>query len=115
MAIIPQISMFSWKDDVENLGDNKRLKFVLDYMPDEALVEKLEKERGRGRDDYPVRAMWNMYIAMIVFGHGRVSNMLREIRRNVQLRWLCGFQNGKTPTECAASRFLSKLKNSRCV
>ncbi len=113
MAIIPQISMFSWKDDVENLGDNKRLKFVLDYMPDEALVEKLEKERGRGRDDYPVRAMWNMYIAMIVFGHGRVSNMLREIRRNVQLRWLCGFQNGKTPTECAASRFLSKLKNSQ--
>lgn len=62
MAIIPQVSMFSWENDIENLGDNERLRFVLEHMPDEALVEELEKERGRGRDDYPVRAMWNLFI-----------------------------------------------------
>jgi len=28
-------------------------------MPDEAFMKKLEKERGKGRDEYPVRAMWN--------------------------------------------------------
>lgn len=103
-----QISMFSWENDVENLGDNERLKFIVDRMPDEAFVEKLEKERGR--DDYPV--MWNMFLAMIVFGHGRVSSILREMKRNVQLTWLCGFENDKTPTEYAASRFLAKMKKS---
>jgi len=113
MAIIPQISMFSWENDIENLGDNERLKFVLENIPDEALVLKLEKDRGRGRDDYPVRAMWNMFIAMIVFGHGRVASILREMRRNVQLRWMCGFEDGQVPTESAASRFLSKLKSNQ--
>jgi transposase len=109
MAIIPQISMFSWENEIENLGDNERLKFVLENMPDEDLVVKLEEERGRGRDDYPVRAMWNMFIAMIVFGHCSMASLLREMRRNVQLRWMCGFQNGQVPSESAASRFMSKL------
>jgi hypothetical protein len=105
--------MFSWENDIENLGDNERLKFVLEHMPDEALVDKLERERCRGRDDYPARAMWNMFIAMTVFGHGRVAAILRELKRNVQLRWMCGFQNGKTPTAYAASRFLARLKASQ--
>jgi hypothetical protein len=49
MAIIPQITLFSWEDDIENLGDNARLKLVLDNLPDEDLVRRLEAERGRGR------------------------------------------------------------------
>lgn len=110
MAIIPQVSMFSWENDIENLGDNERLRFVLEHMPDEALVEELEKERGRGRDDYPVRAMWNLFISMVVFGHGRQADVLRELSRNVQLRWLCGFGDGKTPKAYTMSRFVSKLK-----
>lgn len=113
MAIIPQISMFSWENNINNLGDNERLRFVLENMPDEGLVVKLEKERGQGRDDYPIRAMWNMFVAMIVFGHGSMASLLREMRRNVQLRWMCGFVDGQVPTESAASRFLSKLKTNQ--
>jgi hypothetical protein len=109
MAIIPQISLFSWKDDIENLGDNKRLKSVLEHLPDEELVSKLEKERGHGRDDYPVRPMWNLLIAMFVFGHSRQADILRELRRNVQLRFLCGFNFGKLPGEDNFSRFIKKL------
>ena len=75
MAIIPQCSLFVWENDLENLGDLKRLKLVLDSLPDERLMETLEKERGNGRDDYPVRAMWNLIIAMIVFGHARFADM----------------------------------------
>ena len=58
MAIIPQQSIFVWKD-IDELGDLERLRLVLDYMPDNKLMNKLERERSNGRDDHPVRAMWN--------------------------------------------------------
>jgi hypothetical protein len=45
--------------DLNELGDLERLRLVLNYMPDEEFMQKLEYERGNGRDDYPVRAMWN--------------------------------------------------------
>ena len=55
MAIIPQLSLFTW-DEIEELGDLERLRLVLEHMPDEHLMQKLEQKRGKGRDDYPVRA-----------------------------------------------------------
>jgi transposase len=109
MSMIPQTTLFSWENDIENLGDNERLVRVLEHLPDEPLMQKLEKERGRGRNDYPVRAMWNMLIAMIVFGHDRFAGIIREMKRNIQLRYICGFDNGKTPDADNMSRFISKL------
>ena len=109
MSMIPQTTLFSWENEIENLGDNERLVRVLEHLPDEELMRKLEKERGRGRNDYPVRAMWNMVIAMIVFGHGKFANIIREMKRNVQLRYVCGFTNGKTPNADNVSRFIKKL------
>jgi hypothetical protein len=104
--------MFSWEDDIENLGDNERLVFVLENLPDEGFMRKLEKERGNGRDDFPVRAMWNLTIAMFVFGHGRQTDILRELGRNAQLRILCGFAVfGKLPGEDSMSRFMAKLQS----
>lgn len=52
MAIIPQLSLFSW-DDIEELGDLERLRLVLEHMPDEKLMQKLEKKRGHGRETIP--------------------------------------------------------------
>jgi hypothetical protein len=101
--------MFSRENEIENLGDNERLKFVLENLPDEEFMQKLEKERGRGRNEYPVRAMWNMIIAMIVFGHGRYADIIREMRRNVQLRFVCGFEFGRTLDAHNISRFVTKL------
>ena len=111
MAIIPQITLFSWEDDIENLGDLERLDSVLKNLPDEEFVRKLERERGRGRDDYPVRVMWNVVIAMIVLGHQRFADVIRELHRNAQLRWVCGFGLGDPiPGAHNMSRFVSTLK-----
>ena len=52
MAIIPQKQLFDWTQ-VEELGDLERLKLVLDTLPDEELMRALERERGKGRNDYP--------------------------------------------------------------
>src|SRR5659263_705927 len=51
---------------------------------------KLEKKRKNCRDDYSVRAMWNLLIAMKVFQHDSVNSFIRECNRNSQLRRACG-------------------------
>src|SRR5690625_92192 len=107
MAIIPQMSLFSWKE-MNELGDLERLRLVLEYMPDEELMQTLEKKRGRGRDDYPVRAMWNSVLAGIVFQHETVEKLRRDLSRNGQLREMCGFL-GKEPTASVYTRFLRNL------
>ncbi len=106
MAIIPQLSLFSWRD-LDDLQDLKRLKLVLDTMPDEDLMRKLERRRGRGRDDNPVRGMWNSILAGIVFQHAGVEELIRELGRNAQLREMCGLK--RTPSSAAFSRFFAVL------
>lgn len=73
----------------------------------------LERRRGRGRNDYPLRAMWNSLVAGIVFQHGSVASLRRELQRNGQLRQECGFDPLKgaagVPSSWAYTRFLRLL------
>ena len=85
-----QSVLFSW-DDVEGLPELRRLGFVLDQLPDEGVVSALEARRGRGRDEYPARAMWRALVAGVVFGHGSSASLLRELGRNPALLGVCGF------------------------
>lgn len=107
MAIIPQTNLFAWHD-IQGLGDLERLLLVLESMPDEELMQHLERERGQGRDDYPVRAMWNSVLAGIVFQHESTEKLRRELGRNGQLRQVCGFGD-RVPTPSAYTRFLKRL------
>jgi len=66
MAIIPERKLFGW-EELEGLGDLERLRLVLEHFPDEKLMRHLERERGWGRDDYPIRAVWNSILAGIVY------------------------------------------------
>ena len=72
----PERLPFSWQD-VESLPDLERLVLVLDVLPDGEIVAALEAGRGRGRNDYPVRAMWRALIAGIVFQHPSIQSLLR--------------------------------------
>lgn len=112
MAFIHQRQLFSWKD-IENLGDLERLKLVIENMPDEDLMVLLERNRGKGRNRYPVRPIWNSILAGIVFQHGSVESLRRELQRNAQLRELCGFDviQGElaVPTSYSYSRFMKNL------
>ena len=92
MAIIPQISLFDFHE-IEVLGDLERFQLGLAGIDDEALMRRLEQKRSNGRDDYPVRVMWNLLIAQRVFGHSRVESLRRELARNSQLRKICGLND----------------------
>jgi hypothetical protein len=88
-AIEPKL--FSW-DDVQARSDLERFYLVRDHLPDARLVQYLEEMRGRGRDDYPVRAMWNAVLAGVVFQHPSIESLLRELARNPALLQACGFE-----------------------
>lgn len=112
MAIISKRYLFSWKD-FEELGDLERLQLIQNNMPDEMLMQTLERIRGNGRDDNPVRATWNSLLAGIIFEHKSIESLRRELKRNAQLRELCGFNPlsgvSAVPSSSAYSRFLIGL------
>ncbi len=112
MAMLKQDYLFDWTA-LDTASDLERLKLVLQALPDEPLMEKLERARGRGRDDYPVRARWNAMIAGVVFQHPSVASRCRELRRNPLVRKLCGFDpltgEAAVPTDSAFSRFFELL------
>lgn len=112
MARIIAQSLFSW-EDVDAASDLDLLQFVLDNLLDEPVVEALEHRRGNGRDDYPVRALWNAFVAGVVLQHPTVESLLRELRRNAELRQRCGFNPLRgaqaVPTPWAMSRFLANV------
>jgi len=119
MAVIPQKQLFSWKE-IENLGDLSRLRLVLDYLPDELLMRILESHRGKGRDEYQIRVVWNLILAGVVFQHNSVGSLRRELKRNDRLRRLCGFDVAKgekaVPPAWVYTRFFSLLfKNAEYI
>lgn len=124
MKIISQISLF---DDTqnENWGDLERLRKVIGHIPDEKLIRKLEKIRGKGRNEWPVAAMWNSILASFIFDHDSIASLIRELKRNSQLRIVCGFQphfhTGKdgasklilAPGASAYTNFINNLRECR--
>jgi hypothetical protein len=89
MGSIAQKQIFSWKN-IENIGDLERLKLVLDYIPDEKIINILEKERKNGRDKYPIEPMWNSILAGVIYQHISIESLRRELQRNGELRELPG-------------------------
>jgi len=115
--IITQTRLFDYRE-IEQLGDLERFSLALEGIEDEALMCLLETQRGCGRNDYPVRAIWNALICMKVFGHSTVESLRREMMRNSQLRQICGFsEDGKrkhlVPPARVFSNFIKGLK--RCL
>jgi hypothetical protein len=112
MGTVAQGSLFSWKI-VERSPEILRLRRILAVLPDEELIRALVRERKGKRDDYPLEAVWNSVIAMVVFGHDGPASLIRELKRNAELREVCGFEvaegEGAVPPEWVYTRFFQKL------
>jgi hypothetical protein len=115
MAIVTQ-GLFGWQE-VFAKSDLDRLMLIIETIPDEELMKVLEKHRGRGRDEYPVRAVWNSILAGVIYQHPSVESLRRELLRNGELRQVCGFDpilgDGAVPTPRSYSHFLRNLLRHR--
>lgn len=112
MSILPQPSLFSWQE-VEATAEISRLTRLLDVLPDTELLAVLEEERAGKRNDYPLAALWRALLAGVVFGHGSLASLGRELARNGELRQLCGFDplraDRAAPPAWVWTRFVAKL------
>lgn len=83
---------------------------------DEEVVKALEADRGpRGRDDYPVVAMWRLLAVQLFLRRAMFTDLLGELRRNVDMARLLGFKEQlpgdfDLPSQSAVSRMHRKLK-----
>lgn len=116
MATIPQPYLFSWRE-IEADSDLNRLRLVLSVLPDEEFVRHLELRRGKGRNDYPIRPTWNALLAGIIYQHESSASLLRELKRNGELRDLCGFApslgSSSVPSDDALSHFLEVVMDNQ--
>jgi len=105
--------LFRWRE-VEAKSDLERLMLVLEYLPDEGLMQKLEEQRKGGADfNIGIRPVWNSVLAGVVYQHGSVESLRRELLRNGELREGCGFDprrgSGAVPPSWVYTRFLKLL------
>jgi hypothetical protein len=104
--------LFTWRE-VEARSDLERLGLVLEHLPDEGLMQKLEEQRKWGRNDYPIRSVWNSVLAGVVYQHPSIDSLRRELLRNGELRERCGFDprrgSGAVPPSWVYTRFLKLL------
>ena len=111
MAIIAK-TLFTWQV-LDSSSDIFRFHRLLEGLDDGRLIARLKAERKGRRNDYPVEAMWNSLLAGLVFGHASVESLRRELRRNAELRQVCGFdpilKEDAVPTKDAYYRFRAKL------
>jgi len=114
MAIIPQITIFDNTENFDNLGDLERVKFVIENIPDDKILQKIKKGKDyRGRKGNELEVLINVCWTQKVLQHATMSETLRELSRNSQLRKLIGIKNEEVPSIYAMSRFMSKLKKYR--
>jgi hypothetical protein len=101
--------LFAW-DALEDSASLQTLREFLGTLPDEKLLDSLRQARGKGRDDYPVTALWGTFLLAIVLRHHTMDACLQELERNPALRLLVGIEAEEhVPKAHNMSRFAATL------
>ena len=109
MLIAQSKPLFAW-ECLEDSPSLRTLKALLASVPDAKLLEGLRQQRGRGRNDYPVRVLWGVVLLRIALRHGDFEATLGELTRNAELRRMIGIEEeSRVPKAWNISRFLDLL------
>lgn len=101
--------LFAWEclDDGPTV---KTIKELLEVIPNERLLQSLDRARGKGRNDYPLSVLWGVIVLSIALRHPTIEACLAELRRNPSLRRLIGIKSeDAVPNKWNLSRFLDAL------
>jgi len=109
MSYAPYRDLFTLLEERED-DDLNRLIWILEMIPGEELIEKLERERMNRRDDHPIRMMWYCTVASALYTRGEINPLIAELKRNESLRWVCHIPCvEKVPNRHVFKRFRRKL------
>lgn len=122
MKIISQLSVFDYEEIeiLQILGDLERCKLLINNVPDEKIVNKLYEIRGKGRNDYPIEAIWNSILITPLLECSTINQLRRELSRNKDLRKICGFNDadyyyGKCKLVQPPKAYSNMFKNSKKI
>ncbi len=97
--------LFAW-DCLEDSPSLRTIKELLAVLPDGKLLGALAAARGKGRNDYPVHALWGVVVLRVALRHVTTESVLAELRRNEGLRRLIGIESeAGVPKKWNMSRF----------
>lgn len=115
MSTLTQPSLFSW-EKVEASPEILRLKRLLDALPDRELLDALEARRKGRRNEFPLAALWRSVVTAVALGHPTTASLIRELKRNAELREVCGFdpllRDKAVPPDYVFSRFFALLEKT---
>jgi hypothetical protein len=101
--------LFPW-DALEDNPSLLTIRRFLESLPDAKLLEDLRRQRGKGRDDYPVHVLWGVLLLTILLRHSALAACLEELQRNDGLCQLIGIDcQDDIPKDWNMSRFLDVL------
>jgi len=113
MSILSQPTLFSW-ENLDRSAPIVMIERILNALPDEALLRELHAERKGKRNDYPIAPLWRAVVAGALLGHVHVTDLVAELRRNAELREVCGFDplaaERAVPADYVFSRLFAKLR-----
>lgn len=101
--------LFAWPE-LEDSPSLQTIRAVLSSLPDKTLLDGLQKARGQGRDDYPVRVLWGVVVLAVLCRHVWLNDCLAELHRNPTLCAILGIERvSDIPKPHNLSRFLDVL------
>jgi hypothetical protein len=101
--------LFAWSE-LEDSPSLQTIRSVLSSLPDEGLIEALQRARGYGRDDYPVSVLWGVVVLSVLCRHVWLNDCLAELHRNPTLCDIIGIRKvADIPKPYNLSRFMDLL------
>jgi hypothetical protein len=101
--------LFAW-DCLDDSPTLTTIKDLLAAIPAAPLLAALQRERGKGRGDYPVHVLWGTHLLAVALRHPTTEACLAELRRNAGLRRLIGIEwEEQVPKKWNMSRFAEVL------
>ena len=115
---VSQMDIFAYYPNTE-LGDLERLTLCLEKIPYMHLIDILNDERGKGRNEYTNETMFMIFVSQFVFQTGNFAGTRRELSRNPVLRNLVGLSDVDArmrgypvvPEPGVFTTFITNLKN----
>src|SRR3954452_25540282 len=101
--------LFTWA----RLADHPELstpRHLLEVLPDQNLLAGLEKGRGKGRDDFPIRVLWGVVVFTVALRHPSFASCIAELNRNPALYRLLAISSvAGIPKDYNHPRFMDVL------
>src|SRR5436305_673112 len=101
--------LFAWSE-LEDSPSLQTIRAVLSSLPDQHLLDGLERARGHGRNDYPIPVLWGVVVLSVLCRHVWLNDCLAELHRNPTLCEIIGIRTvADIPKPHNLSRFLDLL------